>query len=78
MNYKQERTTQVQGAMTLEELLFKEDESEAEIEQSMWMDEHLQQDANRGVLNQAMDGITGGRVTPIQSMLNTEWSDISE
>ena len=64
--------------MALEELSFQEDESAAEIEQSMWMDEHLQQDTNRGVLNQAMDDITGGRVSPIQSTLNTEWSDISE
>ena len=78
MNYRQKRTTQVQGTMALEELSFQEDKSAAEIEQSMWMDEHLQHDTNRGVVNQAMDDITGSRVNPMQSTLNTEWSDISE
>ena len=54
--------------MAMEDFLLQDDDSAAKFEQSMWMDEHLQQDTNRGVLNQAIDDITSSRVSPFLSV----------
>ena len=46
-------------------------------EVSIWLDEKGEQQSKRQVLNDAFDSITGGRCSPLQSTLNTEWDDIS-
>ena len=44
---------------------------------SVWLNEKEGQQSKRQVLNDAFDSITGGRTSPLQSTLNTEWDDIS-
>ncbi len=51
--------------------------SEPVEEVSIWLDEKGEQQSKRQVLNDAFDSITGGRCSPLQSTLNTEWDDIS-
>ena len=48
-----------------------------EQEASIWLDEKEEQQIKRQALNDAFDRITGGRASPLQSTLNTEWDDIS-
>jgi len=44
---------------------------------SIWSDEIEVQQQKRQTLNDAVDGITGGRYSPVRSSLNTSWDDIS-
>lgn len=48
-----------------------------EEEISIWLDEKEEQQSKRQVLNDAFSVITGGRTSPLQSTLNTDWDDIS-
>ena len=48
-----------------------------EVEISIWSDEKISQQETRAALNEAVSTMTSGRVSPIQSTLNTEWTDIS-
>lgn len=48
-----------------------------EREISIWLDEKEEQNAKRQALNDSMNNLTDGRVSPLQSTLNTEWDDIS-
>ena len=50
--------------------------SDAEMEQSIWIDK--QEDYKREILNQAIDEISGGRISPIQSTLDSPWGDITQ
>ena len=49
--------------------------SEKEI--SIWLDEKEEQNIKRKVLNDSLNSLTDGRVSPLVSTLNTGWSDIS-
>ena len=48
-----------------------------EREISIWLDEKEEQNAKRQALNDSLNNLTNGRVSPLQSTLNTEWDDIS-
>ena len=48
-----------------------------EREVSIWLDEKEEQQAKRQALNDCVRNLTDGRVSPLQSTLNTEWEDIS-
>ncbi|KXJ22171.1 hypothetical protein AC249_AIPGENE4203 [Exaiptasia diaphana] len=48
-----------------------------EQEISIWLDEKEVQNEKRSTLNTAFSDLSGGRVSPLQSTLNTEWDDIS-
>ena len=48
-----------------------------EQEVSIWLDEKEEQQTKRDILNDAINNMTDGRVSPLLSTLNTEWSDIS-
>ena len=48
-----------------------------EREISIWLDEKEEQNAKRQALNDSLNNLTDGRVSPLQSTLNTEWDDIS-
>ena len=48
-----------------------------EREISIWLDEKEEQNAKRQVLNDSMNNLTDGRLSPLQSTLDTEWDDIS-
>ena len=48
-----------------------------EREISIWLDEKEEQNAKRQALNDSLNKLTDGRVSPLQSTLNTEWDDIS-
>lgn len=43
----------------------------------IWSDEIEEQQMKRQMLNNAIDSLSGGRVSPIRSTLNTSWDDIS-
>ena len=49
----------------------------SEKEVSIWLDEKEEQQAKRQGLNDCLNRLTDGRVSPLQSTLNTEWEDIS-
>ena len=49
-----------------------------EEEMSIWIDEVEEQTRKRQKLNEAVDCISGGRCSPVQSTLNTEWDDVSD
>ena len=49
-----------------------------EEESSIWIDEIEEQTEKRQKLNEAVDKISGGRYSPVQSTLNTDWNDISD
>ena len=48
-----------------------------EQEVSIWQDEKEEQNEKRKTLNKAIDSVSSGRVSPLQSTLNTDWKDIS-
>ena len=48
-----------------------------EEEISTWSDEIEEQQKKRQLLNDAISGLSGGRVSPVVSTLNTSWDDIS-
>ena len=48
-----------------------------ENEISIWLDEKEEQHAKRQTLNDTVNTLTDGRVSPLLSTLNTEWDDIS-
>lgn len=48
-----------------------------EQEISIWLDEKEEQNNKRNTLNIAFSSLSDGRVSPLQSTLNTEWEDIS-
>ena len=52
-------------------------QSVPEEEISIWSDEIEEQQKKRQLLNNAISGLSGGRVSPILSTLNTSWDDIS-
>ena len=52
-------------------------QSVPEAEISIWSDEIEEQQNKRQLLNNAIDSLSGGRVSPILSTLNTSWDDIS-
>ena len=52
-------------------------QSVPEEEISIWSDEIEEQQKKRQLLNNAVSGLSGGRVSPILSTLNTSWDDIS-
>ena len=52
-------------------------QSVPEAEISIWSDENEEQHKKRQLLNNAIDNLSGGRVSPILSPLNTSWDDIS-
>ena len=67
------------GAMASEDLALQDDnDSDREMEQSIWIDDQLQQDSKREALNKAMDDITTGRVSPIQCTLDSPWDKITQ
>ena len=48
-----------------------------EQEISIWLDEREEQNQKRITLNSAFSTLSDGRVSPLQSTLNTEWDDVS-
>lgn len=48
-----------------------------EQEISIWQDEIEEQNLRRATMNSAFSTLSDGRVSPLQSTLNTEWGDIS-
>ena len=48
-----------------------------EQEISIWLDEREEQKQKRITLNSAFSTLSDGRVSPLQSTLNTEWDDVS-
>ncbi|KXJ26973.1 hypothetical protein AC249_AIPGENE9994 [Exaiptasia diaphana] len=48
-----------------------------EQEISIWQDEKEEQNRKRNTLNNAFSNLSEGRISPLQSTLNTEWDDIS-
>jgi len=48
-----------------------------EKEIGIWLDEKEEQHAKRQTLNDTVNTLTDGRVSPLLSTLNTEWDDIS-
>ena len=48
-----------------------------EKEISIWLDEKEEQHAKRQTLNDTVSTLTDGRVSPLLSILNTGWDDIS-
>ena len=45
---------------------------------SIWEPEQMRQDEKRDVLNDALQSISSGRISPIQSTLTSSWESISE
>ena len=46
-------------------------------EECVWVDEIEEQQKKRQILNDTLENLAGGRVSPIRSTLNTSWEDIS-